>query len=234
MLREGATALNGPLATLAIDPFAFDAALSTLLRFSLVHRCTDSTTVHMHRLVQITLREHLTKRQRLRFAKQAVRLINTIFPEVGFATRSACARYALQAQHCATLIRDFQLTLQEGVLLLERLGSTTPCTDATQQRRPTSLRPCNCKNSVHAAALWIQRRSSIPWGSSLSGKPTTRRPKPLFNVLWNCVNVSWARIIPKRLRACTISPSCTEIKASINARSSTHAHTSLWKNVRKE
>ena len=171
MLREGATALNGPLATLAVDPLAFDAALSTLLRFSLVHRCTDSTTVHMHRLVQITLREHLTKRQRLHFAKQAVRLINTIFPEVGFATRSACARYALQAQHCATLIRDFQLSLHEGVLLLERLGSYYSlhgCYTAAeayltqalqlQEQRPRS-RPLDTAQILNSLGLLSQRQA---------------------------------------------------------------------------
>ena len=40
-----------------------------------------------------------------------------------FTTWEECERYLPQAQHCATLIRDFQLSLKEGGLLLERLGS---------------------------------------------------------------------------------------------------------------
>jgi tetratricopeptide (TPR) repeat protein len=123
MLRDGASVLSDPLHTLAVNPLAFEAALSTLLRFSLVQRRTDSTSLNMHRIIQIILRKQLTKKQQLQLAKQAVRLINTVFPEVRFATRNVCERYISQAQHCATLIHDFQLTLPEGNSLLERLGS---------------------------------------------------------------------------------------------------------------
>ncbi len=123
MIMHGASALDSPLHRLALDPLAFNDALSTLQRFSLVHLCTDSTTLNMHHILQIIIRKELTKQRQQQLAKQAVRLINAIFPDVLFTKWKECEKYMPQAQHCATLIRDFQLTLQEGGQLLERLGS---------------------------------------------------------------------------------------------------------------
>ncbi len=123
MILHGASSLDGPLHKLALDPLAFDDALTALQRFSLVHRCADSTTLNMHHILQVVVKKELTKKQQQQFAKQAVRLINSNFPDVLFTTWKGCERYMPQAQHCAILIRDFQLTLQEGGQLLERLGS---------------------------------------------------------------------------------------------------------------
>jgi tetratricopeptide (TPR) repeat protein len=122
MLKHGAPSLTGPLHTIAIDALVLDAAIATLRRFSLVHHCADSTTLNMHHIVQLVLKKKLTKQQQLQLAKQAVRLINSIFPAVRFATWKECERYVPQAQHCATLIHDFHITIHEGALLLERLG----------------------------------------------------------------------------------------------------------------
>ncbi|HEU5228176.1 MAG TPA: FxSxx-COOH system tetratricopeptide repeat protein [Ktedonobacteraceae bacterium] len=122
MITRGTSSLAEPLRSIALDPLALDSAIATLRRFSLVRRCADSTTLTMHQIVQVVLKKELTKQQQTQLAKQAVRLVNAIFPEVSFQTWNECERYAPQAQYCATLIDDFQLTLPEGALLLERLG----------------------------------------------------------------------------------------------------------------
>jgi tetratricopeptide (TPR) repeat protein len=122
MIMQNASSLDGPLHMLALNPVAFNDALATLQRFSLVHLRTDSTTLNMHSILQVVIKKELTKKQQQQRARQAVRLINATFPEVHFTTWKVCERYVPQAQHCATLIHDFQLTLQEGPLLLERLG----------------------------------------------------------------------------------------------------------------
>jgi len=57
------------------------------------------------------------------WARLAVRLVNHVFPEVRFDTWDDCQHYLPHAQHCATLIAKYQLTLKEGALLLERLGT---------------------------------------------------------------------------------------------------------------
>ncbi len=123
-LLHGASALsNGPLRTLVSDPFALDAAIATLRRFSLVRRLADTTTLKMQRIVQAIIQQDVSKKLQRQLANQAVRLINAVFPTVRFATWQECERYLPQAQHCSKLIRDFQLTLKEGSQLLERLGS---------------------------------------------------------------------------------------------------------------
>ncbi len=122
MILHGASSLNGTLHTLALDPLLLDAAIATLQRFSLVHHQADTTTLNMHRIVQAILKKALSQKQQHQLALQAVRLLNSTFPAVLFRTWEGCERYLPQALHCATLINDFQITLKEGGLLLERLG----------------------------------------------------------------------------------------------------------------
>ncbi len=122
MIMHGVSTLSGPLQAVVSDSFAFDTAIGTLRKFSLVRHRMDTTTLNMHHIVQIVLKNDLTKKQQRQLASQAVRMINFIFPAVNFETREGCERYLPQAVHCATLIRDHKLTLKEGGLLLERLG----------------------------------------------------------------------------------------------------------------
>ena len=122
MIRQGASALDSPLSGLALNSLAFNDVLTTLQKFSLVHRCSDTTTLNMHRIFQVLIKKDLTEQQQQQLAKQAVCLINSIFPDVLFEKWEECDRYMSQAQYGATLIRDFHLSLLEGGLLLERLG----------------------------------------------------------------------------------------------------------------
>lgn len=121
-IRDGASTLSGPLHTVVSDPLAFDAAIAALRKFSLIRQRTDRTTLNMHQMIQIVLKQELTKKRQVYLASQAVRLVNFIFPAVTFETWEGCERYLPQAVHCATLIRDYKLKVQEGGLLLERLG----------------------------------------------------------------------------------------------------------------
>jgi tetratricopeptide (TPR) repeat protein len=122
MLMHGASSLSGRLHTVVSDPLAFDAAIGTLRKFSLVRQRTDSTTLNMHQIIQVVLKHDLTKKHLQHLANQAVRLVNFIFPAVNFETWEGCERYLPHAVHCATLIRDYKLNVKEGGLLLERLG----------------------------------------------------------------------------------------------------------------
>jgi tetratricopeptide (TPR) repeat protein len=122
LLIHGAFTLNEPLQSLANQPLALHQALADLRCFSLIHHSADTTTLRIHRIVQAVLTDTLTAEQRHQWADQTVRLVNSVFPEVRFDTWAACERYLLQAQHCATLITDFHLTLPEAAQLLQRLG----------------------------------------------------------------------------------------------------------------
>lgn len=118
---SGASSLQEALRGLS-DPFALDDVLATLQRFSLIHRCADSTTLTMPTIIQLVLREELTEDEQREWASQAVRFINAVFPKVRFETWKECERYVSQALRCASLLHDFQLSLKEGGWLLERLG----------------------------------------------------------------------------------------------------------------
>ncbi len=123
VIMQGVSSLDGPLRKLTLSPLTFNNTLIVLQQFSLVQRFSNTTTLNMHRILQLFVKKELTEKQQKQLAEQAVRLINFIFPEVLFENWKKCQRYMSQAQHCAALIREFKLTLQEGGLLLERLGS---------------------------------------------------------------------------------------------------------------
>lgn len=122
LLEQGAKQIHEPLRSVLASRLYFQKALSDLLSFSLIQRSADRMTMSIHPLVQIVLIEGLTKKQRREWATQVVSMVNAVFPEAVFEYWAACERYVEQAQHCARLIRDYQLTLKEGASLLQRLG----------------------------------------------------------------------------------------------------------------
>ncbi len=169
MITDGASVLRGPLRTLALDPSAFDDAITTLRKFSLVYRSADTTTLNLHRLVQAVLKKLLLRTQQLQLANQAVRLINAIFPEVRFETWKECERYVSQAQHCASLITDYRLTVKEGPLLLERLGfyyfqqgcyaAAESCLTQALQLQERHTDPLDLARTLNSLGLLSQRQA---------------------------------------------------------------------------
>ena len=123
LLVNGAQALDEPLHLLAAHALTLHQALAELVRASLVRYHADRSILQIQRIIQDMVIESLTAEQQHHWAEQAVHLVNHAFPEVRFDTQTLCERYLPQAQHCATLITRFHLTLKEGALLLERLGS---------------------------------------------------------------------------------------------------------------
>jgi tetratricopeptide (TPR) repeat protein len=123
LFLKGAPVLHGTLRSLAADSQKLHQTFAVLLNFSLIYWSDDRITQQMQRIVQDVLIDTLTLKEQRRWAQLAVRLVNHVFPEVSFDTRDDCQQYLPHAQHCATLITKYQLTLKEGALLLERLGT---------------------------------------------------------------------------------------------------------------
>ncbi len=124
LLVNGMSVLRGPLRMLITNPQTRHQSFAALLSFSLLYRSPDNRELlQMHRIVQRVLIEKLPLEQQRRFARLVVRLINHVFPEVRFDTWGDCKRYLPHAQQCATLISHYELTIKEGALLLERLGT---------------------------------------------------------------------------------------------------------------
>lgn len=123
LLQDGAGELSEPLRSLVTHPLAFNEALADLHNYSLVEYLADTTTLRIHRVVQAVLVDTLALRQKRQWASRVVRMVNRVFPPATFEKRALCQRYLPQAQHCATLLRTFNLPLKEGALLLQRLGA---------------------------------------------------------------------------------------------------------------
>lgn len=123
LLANGAAELSGQLQPLADDSLALHQALADLRSFSLIHYGADRTTLQIQRIVQDVLIDRLDPKQRRQWARQAVHLVNRVFPEIRYDTRADCERYLPQARHCAALISKFHLTSKVDALLLERLGT---------------------------------------------------------------------------------------------------------------
>ena len=122
LLIKGASELRGPVRSLLAQPLRLHQALARLRNFSLIQHNADRTMFSTQRIVQVILKDTLTPSQQRQWATLVVRMVNRVFPEVRFDTRTECERYLPQAQRCATLIHDYHLTIKEGPLLLERLG----------------------------------------------------------------------------------------------------------------
>jgi tetratricopeptide (TPR) repeat protein len=191
LIMHGASSLNSPLRTITSDSFTLDDAIATLRKFSLIRQRTDSTTLNMHHLVQIVLKNDLTKKQQHQLASQAVRLINFIFPAVSFETWARCERYLPQAVHCATLIHDYKLNLKEGGLLLERLGfyyyqrgcytdAETYLTQALQLQEGNSRGdPSDTAQTLNSLALLYQQLARYEQAETLYQRSLELRERPL-------------------------------------------------------
>jgi tetratricopeptide (TPR) repeat protein len=122
MIVQGAVALDEPLYTLVLNPLELDVTIAALVRFSLVHRRADTTTLNIHRMVQVVLRDSRSLDQRKYWAMIAIRLVNAVFPRDGFPSWSLYQRYLAQAQYCIAYVKEFDLVELAAAQLSKRLG----------------------------------------------------------------------------------------------------------------
>jgi len=122
MIEQGTGALNPPLKKLATDALALENVIALLLKYSLVQRRMETRTLSIHRIVQAILKQELTPKQQDQWAKQAVRLVSSVFPKPDFSNWSMCEKYFSQARHCAELIYKLDLVQKEALHLVIHLG----------------------------------------------------------------------------------------------------------------
>ncbi len=153
MFEQGAGVFEGALQKYASGAADWDAPFSALFDYSLVHRCSSSTLLSMHRIVQEVVIEQLTEELRRYWAYQAVRLVNSIFPEAEFSNWQICHTYLPQAQKCVELIERFHFDQDEAAALLWRLG------DYYYQRAMFSEAARSLTRALH---LYEQQKESNP------------------------------------------------------------------------
>ncbi|WP_220206168.1 FxSxx-COOH system tetratricopeptide repeat protein [Reticulibacter mediterranei] len=123
MFEQRAGVFEGALQKFATGVADWHDPFSALFDYSLVHRCSSSTTLSIHQIVQEVVIEQLSEELRLQWAYQAVRLVNSVFPAAEFSNWPICKTYLHQAQKCAELIEQFHFTQDEAAELLWHLGN---------------------------------------------------------------------------------------------------------------
>jgi len=118
----GASELGPALEKVGSDAFAFNHAVSELLKYSLIYRDPKDKTLEIHRLVQAVLKQSMGEATQRLCAERAVRAVNQVFPSVEFSTRGLCERLLAQAHACAKRIDEWRLQFPEGAELLNKAG----------------------------------------------------------------------------------------------------------------
>jgi len=122
IITQGASELGPVLQIFADNPLAMDYAIATLRKYSLMSRNPENKTLAVHRLVQAVLRDAMDQETQRQWARRAVIAVNLVFPEVKFENWRLCQRYLPQAQSCADLIDQWEMTIPEAARLLRRAG----------------------------------------------------------------------------------------------------------------
>jgi tetratricopeptide (TPR) repeat protein len=123
IITEGAAELGHVLQAAATDIFEFNSAIKELRKFSLLEREPDTLTFTIHRLVQAVLRDEMSEGEQYEWAERAVRAVNCVFPSPqNVANWPNCERYLLQAEVCADLIKQWEMTFPQAILLLNQTG----------------------------------------------------------------------------------------------------------------
>ncbi|MDQ2715171.1 MAG: FxSxx-COOH system tetratricopeptide repeat protein [Chloroflexota bacterium] len=100
LIRDGAQHASLPLQRATTDAFLLDRALAELLKFSLLRRITENKTLSLHRLLQAVLLDTMTEPERDYWLQQAIVALDTVFPQVEYATWKQCERLLPHALLC--------------------------------------------------------------------------------------------------------------------------------------
>jgi len=100
----------------------FNKAVEELLKYSLVSHEVNARTLSMHPLVQVVLREGLSKEEQRHWAERAVRVVSRILPQVDSTNWLNYEVYFPHAQVCADWIKQWNLMLPDAVHVLNQVG----------------------------------------------------------------------------------------------------------------
>ncbi|MDQ6662509.1 MAG: tetratricopeptide repeat protein, partial [Chloroflexota bacterium] len=102
--------------------FLLAEALKSLLKYSLVRCHPTITTISIHRLVQVVLREQLESDERQRWAERVVQVVSWVEWPLESTEWLRYQRYIVHAQICASWIEQWSIESEEAARLLESAG----------------------------------------------------------------------------------------------------------------
>jgi tetratricopeptide (TPR) repeat protein len=123
ILKEGIKDLGGNFERIADDAAAWDDALQAACKAQFLRHNSSRKALTMNRSIQKLLREGLSESEQRDWAEQAVRAVNTAFPDVEFANWSICQRLLRCAQTSTDWILKWDFTSEEAANLLSETAS---------------------------------------------------------------------------------------------------------------
>jgi tetratricopeptide (TPR) repeat protein len=123
VFSEGAQELGPVLGPVGSNALKLNAAISEILKYSLLRRDSTAGNFEIHRLVQVVLKQAMDEATQRLWAERVVRAVSRAFPKVDFSTWALCERLLSQAQVCAELIDQWAFEFLEAPRLLNGAGS---------------------------------------------------------------------------------------------------------------
>ena len=123
IISEGSATLSSHLGPVANDPLLLNMTIKELLKYSLLHRNSETKTLTMHRLVQAVIKDYMDIDMQHLWAECAVRVMNIAFPDKQFETWQRCQSYLPHIEVCANIIDKLRIVSTEAAQLLDKAGS---------------------------------------------------------------------------------------------------------------
>jgi tetratricopeptide (TPR) repeat protein len=125
LLLQGASAAGSPLHTIAANPLVLYEAIGALRKYSFIRRNTQTKTLSLHRLVQLFIKETMTREEQRQWAERVVRVVNCALPDLTEYDVSSWTVYQTHLPHALLgyeLIKEWQLAFPEAARLLDQVG----------------------------------------------------------------------------------------------------------------
>jgi tetratricopeptide (TPR) repeat protein len=123
VIERGEAEFTGPLKQLARKPLKLNTAIADLQKYSLISRNAAAKTLTVHRVVQMVLKDTMTKNTEQAWATRTVRIMRRIFPWPEVEVWEVCRQLLPHAQECVAQIERWQMETRESGLLLNSVGS---------------------------------------------------------------------------------------------------------------
>lgn len=105
---------------LKLDIAKFNNAVRALRRYSLIKRNGEKKILSVHRLVQVVLRDDMTKSEQEVWTEKVIKALNIVFPQVEYTTWSQCERLVSHVLACDAMLKRQAFLSTEGVELLNK------------------------------------------------------------------------------------------------------------------
>ena len=123
MLTDGASQLGTLLGPIAADEFDLNEAIGELHKYSLVKRDTQEKIINIHRLVQMVIKDAMSREEEKAWAERVVKLLNDVFPEAtNVELWPVCQRHLPHLQLCTEYIKHWHIIDTAAIHVLNRAG----------------------------------------------------------------------------------------------------------------